>query len=181
MYPIALLCFFIYYTIWELLSYMNEKPFRTVNLNVVDRWVKEPKHSVYEVRDIIEYGCNDFSEFNIRERMKEIRSHYIPYVDRRLIFLSMIVTAAPLLGLLGTVSGMFITFFGLSSHAGRSIEFVASGISEALITTQTGLLIALPAYALLFLIYRRRNEWVTFFTMMECAILKKQSSTHSTL
>lgn len=175
MYPITVLCFFIYYTIWELFSYMNEKPFRMVNVEVVDRWVKDPQNSQEDLKSIIEYSSLDLVDFNIRERMKEIRSNYIPYVDRRLIFLSVIVSAAPLLGLLGTVSGMLATFSSLSSQVGRSIEYIASGISEALITTQTGLLIALPAYALLFLIYRRRNEWVTFFTLIECAVLKKKN------
>lgn len=175
MLPIAVLCFLIYFTIWELFLYMNEKPFSVTSRELVEKWVvdqEQPPHEAKELMDYVSSGQNP-DEFDIRERMKEVRSNYMPYVDRRLVFLGVLVSTAPLMGLLGTVNGMFLTFKGLSVQAGRSIDFVAKGISEALITTQTGLLIAIPAYALLFLIYRKRNEWISFFCLMECALLRK--------
>jgi biopolymer transport protein ExbB len=178
MIPIGILCFFIYYTIWELWIYMKDKSFSVVSLDVVDRWVFQPEQSVEDVREIIEYALvhDGVDEFDIRERLKEVRNNYLPYVDRRLIFLGVVISAAPLMGLLGTVTGMFVTFSGLTFYAGRSIDIIARGISEALITTQTGLLIAIPAYALLFIIYRKRNEWMTFFSLLECALLRRRKS-----
>lgn len=50
--------------------------------------------------------------------------------------------AAPLLGLLGTVFGMMDTFAGLSVHSGSSAT--AAGVAQALVTTQAGLVVALP-------------------------------------
>lgn len=60
--------------------------------------------------------------------------------DRRLRYLKVLTSVAPLMGLLGTVAGMLKTFRGLSD-SGLSVteNMVAVGISEALITTQTGL------------------------------------------
>ena len=66
-----------------------------------------------------------------------------PY-DRDLRILRALVAAAPLVGLLGTVKGMIATFITLSGHGNTSMELLAIGISEALITTQVGLIIAIP-------------------------------------
>ncbi len=61
-----------------------------------------------------------------------------------------LIAAAPLLGLLGTVTGMIGTFQSLVDRTGqKSFEGLADGISVALITTETGLAIAIPAVILL--------------------------------
>jgi biopolymer transport protein ExbB len=66
-------------------------------------------------------------------------------LQRGLPALATIVAGAPLLGLLGTVIGM-IKIFAVVATAGSSItEQLSSGISQALITTATGLVIAIPA------------------------------------
>lgn len=65
------------------------------------------------------------------------------YRDRKSL-LDILVTTAPLLGLLGTVMGMLATFQGLNASDGNTIDLIAAGISEAMITTETGLIIAIP-------------------------------------
>jgi len=71
------------------------------------------------------------------------------------IALGAMIAAAPLLGLLGTVSGMVKTFETLSTHAGeKSMEGLARGISEVLVATESGLLVALPALLLVYLAHR---------------------------
>jgi biopolymer transport protein ExbB len=52
--------------------------------------------------------------------------------------------AAPLLGLLGTVTGMVATFDVITLYGNQNPVLMADGISEALITTQSGLLVAFP-------------------------------------
>jgi len=68
-------------------------------------------------------------------------------MERGLPVLASIANIAPLLGFLGTVTGM-IKSFGVIAKAGLSNPgLVAQGISEALITTASGLIIAIPALA----------------------------------
>jgi len=85
------------------------------------------------------------------EEQKEIRRY------RRLILT--IVTAAPLLGLLGTVIGMIETFdslgdMSLFSQSGG----IAGGISQALITTQMGLAVAIPGLIVSGILSRREKN-----------------------
>jgi biopolymer transport protein ExbB len=71
------------------------------------------------------------------------------------IALGAMIAAAPLLGLLGTVSGMVKTFDSLAGRGGEnSMEGLARGISEVLIATQSGLLVALPALLCVYLAHR---------------------------
>lgn len=63
---------------------------------------------------------------------------------RDFLVLTALTASAPLLGLLGTVTGMITTFQAVSQMGGDTGTRVAGGISRALITTQFGLVIALP-------------------------------------
>ena len=78
-------------------------------------------------------------------------------VRGRLKYSQALIIAAPLFGLLGTVEGMLATFRGLSLELNHEItRSVAEGISRALITTETGLFVAIPA---LFLINWIKREF----------------------
>jgi biopolymer transport protein ExbB len=68
----------------------------------------------------------------------------IEMLQRDMILLIALTAAAPLLGLLGTVMGMIDTFAAVSAISGNTEVRVADGISQALITTQFGLIVALP-------------------------------------
>lgn len=76
-------------------------------------------------------------------------------VERRIPFLAVLISSAPLLGLLGTVAGMLITFSGIATGNGALIDTISIGISKALVTTQAGLVIAIPAAFLLALLKRQ--------------------------
>jgi biopolymer transport protein ExbB len=80
----------------------------------------------------------------LEKAVREIMVEEIPQFGRYLNTLAVIAGAAPLLGLLGTISGM-INLFGAVTHYGTGDpKFLAGGISEALITAKTGLAIAIP-------------------------------------
>jgi biopolymer transport protein ExbB len=64
---------------------------------------------------------------------------------RGLFFLAVIASAAPLIGLLGTVTGMIGTFAVITEHGTGDPRLLSAGISEALLTTQLGLMVAVPA------------------------------------
>ena len=69
------------------------------------------------------------------------------FLERGLLALATISNVAPLLGFLGTVTGMIKAFGAISAAEHVSARIVASGIEEALITTAAGLLIAVPVSA----------------------------------
>lgn len=76
----------------------------------------------------------------------ELTEEHRPGLDRFGAWLSTAITAAPLLGILGTVTGIIKSFELLGQTSGVSdIDSVAAGIAEALITTAFGLIIALLA------------------------------------
>ena len=66
------------------------------------------------------------------------------YIEQGTHVISMMAAAAPLLGLLGTVTGMVATFDVITLYGNQNPVLMADGISEALITTQSGLLVAFP-------------------------------------
>lgn len=68
----------------------------------------------------------------------------LPGLSRNLTAILTLAAAAPLLGLLGTVTGMVETFQTIGAQGATNPQALASGIQEALITTQTGLLVAIP-------------------------------------
>lgn len=81
---------------------------------------------------------------------------------RQRAMLGAMIAAAPLLGLLGTVSGMEKTFEGLSAKAGeKSMEALAGGISEVLVATESGLAVAIPAMLFVYLGHREVHRQVT--------------------
>jgi len=67
------------------------------------------------------------------------------FLERGLVWVSSVANIAPLVGFLGTVSGMINAFEAIANSDQVNAKLVASGISEALITTATGLVLAIPA------------------------------------
>ena len=97
-------------------------------------------------------------EISRREIVREYASlelDQIAWIERRLVFVSILISVAPLLGLLGTVAGMLMTFAGMAAGSDAPIDTISTGISRALVTTQAGLIIAIPAAFLLALIKRK--------------------------
>lgn len=110
---------------------------------------------------------------DIRRHFEEVRNEYLPFIDRRIRFLGVLITAGPLIGLLGTVVGMLSTFSGMMESMGNRFASIVTGISEALITTQTGLIISIPALLLLSWIIQRRNSLVLAITRLERYNMRK--------
>jgi biopolymer transport protein ExbB len=70
------------------------------------------------------------------------------FLERGMVWLATVANIAPMLGFLGTVSGMIKAFQSIALAGDIEPSLVASGISEALITTAAGLAIAIPIQAL---------------------------------
>lgn len=85
------------------------------------------------------------------ERMLEVQ----PKLERMLPFIAVTAATAPLMGLLGTVTGMINTFKLITIFGTGDAKQLSSGISEALITTEWGLIVAIPALVMHALLNRR--------------------------
>ena len=86
----------------------------------------------------------DLLESKLEEKSIEIKYK----LERNLSMLGVVSTISPLLGLLGTVVGMITVFSTFQSSGAASPDLLASGISQALITTAFGLMIAVPGLIL---------------------------------
>ena len=84
------------------------------------------------------------SQQEIELALQDASAHELAVLERGLPILATIAMIAPLLGFLGTVAGMINSFDALASVGLNNPAAVARGISEALITTAAGLIIAIP-------------------------------------
>jgi len=83
----------------------------------------------------------------VEKAIESAGSVEMAFLERGLVWLATVVNIAPMLGFLGTVSGMIKAFESIAMAGDVEPSLVASGISEALITTATGLSIAIPMQA----------------------------------
>ena len=81
----------------------------------------------------------------MKERIEDTGRHVAHDLERYLNSLGTIASISPLLGLLGTVVGMINVFEAITSQGVGNPAVLAGGISEALITTAAGLMVAIPA------------------------------------
>lgn len=81
---------------------------------------------------------------DISKTIETAALHEMGRLERRLAFLASVANVAPLLGFLGTVTGMIRSFDALAEQGLSNPGAVASGISEALLTTAAGLIVAIP-------------------------------------
>jgi len=101
-------------------------------------------------------------------RISEAVLKEVPKLERFQSFLRLAVAAGPLLGLIGTVAGMIITFQSITESGSSDPKLMASGISQAMIATLLGLGIAVP---LLF-----ANAWLSSLSKSIVQILDEQSA-----
>ncbi len=87
----------------------------------------------------------DAERSRLRDVLERRALNEIAAMERHLIFLSTTASAAPFLGLLGTVWGIMSSFLSMGAEGAASIEVVGPGIAEALVTTIAGLAAAIPA------------------------------------
>lgn len=87
----------------------------------------------------------DRPRVELREKLEEVGRREAANLERYLPILGTIASIAPLLGLLGTVGGMILTFDVIEHQGLGDVGALAGGISQALITTFAGLCVGIPA------------------------------------
>ncbi|MCG8610730.1 MAG: MotA/TolQ/ExbB proton channel family protein, partial [Pseudomonadales bacterium] len=80
----------------------------------------------------------------LENRVSEALLKEVPHIERGLTFIKLLAAVAPLLGLLGTVTGMIGTFQSITLFGTGDPKLMAGGISQALMTTVLGLSVAIP-------------------------------------
>jgi len=88
--------------------------------------------------------ARDLNREDLENVIQEVILNEIPKLERFLSTLGMLAAIAPLLGLLGTVTGMINTFHAITSYGTSNPQLMSGGISEALVTTMLGLMVAIP-------------------------------------
>ena len=132
-------------------------------------WIDHPDQRRGPVGKLLDFvtGAKTIKDTSIF--FEELRATEIAPFERDLRVMKICVSAAPLLGLLGTVTGMLTTFSALASGSGgdKTMGMVAGGISEALVTTETGLVIALPGLFFQYLLVRKQERYKAFLARLE--------------
>ena len=154
---------------------LREKQFHRVPERIWRHWINHSNERRGPIGKLLDFvtGANSLKQSSVF--FQELRSTEIIPFERDLKVMKVCVAAAPLLGLLGTVTGMLSTFGALASGSGgeKTMGLVAEGISEALITTETGLVIALPGLFFQYLLSRKLESYRVFLSHLETICTQK--------
>lgn len=169
----ALLAIVMYATAVNLLAGLRYRGLARAADVTVRGWVARPEAAPRRLRELIRYTQDDIrSPRDIEGRFREVEATQITDVDRRIAFLNVLVISAPLFGLLGTVLGMLLTFKAIGVGGSSTSEVIAKGISEALVCTQTGMMVCIPGLIMVTMAKRRRHEYVAFLARLEGITLR---------
>lgn len=170
MWPLLGVCALMFWVGLRLFLQLGQMQYRRLEERHWINWIRRPDHGEGEVGEIIRYTQDQVaSPRQINLRFAEVTSGVLPAIDRQISTLNSLVASAPLVGLLGTVFGMLVTFkaLALGGSGGQATEAMAAGISQALFPPEVGLCIALPGLVLVHLIKRRRQELEAFLSRLE--------------
>jgi biopolymer transport protein ExbB len=101
-----------------------------------------------------------------------------PALNRALLFIKIISVVAPLMGLLGTVTGMINTFQAITLYGTGDPKLMAGGISQALVTTVLGLTVAIPMVLLHTLVSGRSRRIVQVLQEQSAGIIARHAEKH---
>lgn len=174
MIPLFIVAMGIYVSAMSLIVWFRQREYRSVSEREWQSWVNDPSQGKGEIGEIVRYASDEVHcPDEVQDRFSEVGFSKFPKVEQRLNLITVLVNSAPLMGLLGTVLGMLATFTALSQGGGtQTMDQISAGISEALITTEMGLLIAIPGYILVAVIKRRKEEYEAFLANVESACVQ---------
>lgn len=111
----------------------------------------------------------------LEKRLEESILDELPPLERFLQTLRVLAAVSPLLGLLGTVSGIIQTFRVITEHGNGDPKLLSAGISEALLTTEVGLFVAIPLLLCHHFLSRRVNAVVTDMEVTGTALIVERA------
>ncbi len=155
---------------------------RLVNLILVGAKVKRqlksatasgdnPLGRVMQVKD----NNPDLDTETLELKLSESILREVPKLSRRLTLIKIISVVAPLIGLLGTVTGMILTFQAITLFGTGDPKLMAGGISQALVTTVLGLVVAIPMVFIFAYLNGRSRGIVTILQQESTGIIAERS------
>ena len=145
------------------------KRYRSVSDKTWRLWIEHPKYREGRIGRLLDTVTRASTIDESAAAFEQVRHSELAPINRDLRVMKVCIAAAPLLGLLGTVTGMLSTFDALASGSGgdKTMAAISRGISEALITTETGLVVALPGLFFNYQLGRTRDYYAAFLAHLE--------------
>lgn len=140
--------------------------FDLIKNNKIKEAIAECEKNKSPVAKILKAGIVRFGspKEDVKEGMEDASLYEVPKLESRLTALATIAHIVPLLGLLGTVTGMTASFHAIQVQAAAMNPVtpgdLAGGIGEALLTTVAGLLVAIPTYVIYNYFVNQVNHFV---------------------
>ena len=159
---IGLVTLFMWMLIIERLVYM-----RTGHKKLVRK-----AHNIWDMR-------TDYSSWQAHQIRNRIISQVSANAERNLALIKTCVALCPLLGLLGTVTGMIITFQAITLYGAGDPKLMAGGISTALVTTVLGLVVAIPMVFLHTLVQSRAKRLTQILQEESAGMLSERAERHA--
>lgn len=159
---------------------------RFVALGAVDRRVRVQRRQLAQPADdnplgrvLNVYHRDPHTDHETLElRLDEAVLREIPALERRLPWLKILAAVAPLLGLLGTVTGMILTFQQITLFGTGDPKQMAGGISQALVTTVLGLVVAIPMVLLHSWLSGRSKDLVQVLEEESAGLIAENAERH---
>jgi biopolymer transport protein ExbB len=150
---------------------LRGKGFESVPEETWRHWIEHAELRRGPIGDLLSFVTGGTSLRDTSLYFDQLRTTETAPFERDLRVMRICVNAAPLVGLLGTVTGMLATFGALATGGGgeQTMGLVTKGISVALITTETGLVIALPGLFFQYQLVRKLERYKAFLAHLETA------------
>ena len=149
------------------------------NLSEAKSRIERRSHPAYRaLRRAIE--MENKSPEDVEEALYEEYLRTQPRLERGLSWIAIAAATAPLLGLLGTVTGMIHTFKLINVFGTGDAKSLSSGISEALVTTEFGLVVAIPALIMHALLSRKISGILSAIEMASIAYVNGLKASQKT-
>ena len=117
---------------------------------------------------------------SLEMKLNEVAIKYLPKVEKRVGVIKLLAVVAPLLGLLGTVTGMILTFQSITLFGTGDPKLMAGGISQALMTTVLGLCSAIPLLLIHNFVASQSQKLVQILEEQTAGLLAKKILTKPT-
>ncbi|KMT64597.1 MotA/TolQ/ExbB proton channel family protein [Catenovulum maritimum] len=139
--------------------------------NISTPKANNPLGRVLSVKD--QHPTADTETFELK--LSEAILREVPKLQRNLTFIKIISVVAPLMGLLGTVTGMINTFQAITLFGTGDPKLMAGGISQALVTTVLGLVVAIPTLLLYTMLNTRSRGLVSILQEQSTGLIAERA------